>query len=198
MAEPVILKSFPEPEVDMREILRYMGERGEASDELLSTVGEVLSEMLPDFTYNAVMTTCDITVSDSSVSFPFGAAESKNLAKHLEGCEKAVLFAATVGIKTDRHIVKYGATSPLKALAAQAIGAERIEALCDVLCDEIKNECGCETKSRFSPGYGDLSIEFQRTMFSVLDCPRKIGLTLNNSLIMSPTKSVTAIVGLKK
>ena len=49
---------------------------------------------------------------------------------------------------------------------------------------------------RFSPGYGDLPLSLQRDIFRVLDCPRKIGLTLNESLLMSPSKSVTAIVGL--
>ena len=51
-------------------------------------------------------------------------------------------------------------------------------------------------KPRFSPGYGDLPLEMQRDIFRVLDCSRKIGLTLNESLLMSPSKSVTAIVGI--
>jgi len=36
----------------------------------------------------------------------------------------------------------------------------------------------------------------QRDIFAVLDCPRKIGLSLNGSLLMSPSKSVTAIIGI--
>jgi 5-methyltetrahydrofolate--homocysteine methyltransferase len=31
-----------------------------------------------------------------------------------------------------------------------------------------------------------------------LDCNRKIGLTLNDSLLMSPSKSVTALIGVAK
>jgi len=50
-------------------------------------------------------------------------------------------------------------------------------------------------KPRFSPGYGDLPLETQREIFDVLDCSRRIGLMLNDSLLMSPTKSVTAFVG---
>ena len=33
--------------------------------------------------------------------------------------------------------------------------------------------------------------------FFYVDCPAKIGVTLNDSLLMSPTKSVTAMVGMK-
>ena len=43
---------------------------------------------------------------------------------------------------------------------------------------------------------GDVPLAVQRDIFSVLDCPRQIGLSLNDSLLMSPSKSVTAFVGL--
>ena len=111
-----------------------------------------------------------------------------------------VLFGASIGIEIDRLIAKYSRVSPLKALVFQAIGAERIERLCDEFSRDIAKEKGLEGKTcrpRFSPGYGDLPIEMQREIFKVLDCQRKIGLTLNASMIMSPTKSVTAIIGVK-
>ena len=77
----------------------------------------------------------------------------------------------------------------------QAIGAERIESLCDAFCAEREAE-GLRLRPRFSPGYGDLPLELQRDLFRGLDCSRKIGLTLNESLLMSPSKSVTAIAGI--
>lgn len=55
---------------------------------------------------------------------------------------------------------------------------------------------GGDTRPRFSPGYGDLPLALQRDIFHALDCARKIGLTLNDSLMMSPAKSVTAIIGI--
>ena len=78
----------------------------------------------------------------------------------------------------------------------QSIGAERIETLCDAFCKDISSELGVTLKPRFSAGYGDLPLEAQKDIFRVLDCSKKIGLTLNDSLLMSPTKSVTAIVGI--
>ena len=51
--------------------------------------------------------------------------------------------------------------------------------------------------ARFSPGYGDLPLEFQREIFRALDVPRRIGVSLGSSCLMSPSKSVTAIVGIK-
>ena len=92
-------------------------------------------------------------------------------------------------------IAKYGAISPSRAFMLQAIGAERIEALCNKFNSEISAKS--QTAPRFSPGYGDLPIELQREIFLALDCPKRIGLTLNQSLLMSPTKSVTAIIGIR-
>ena len=78
----------------------------------------------------------------------------------------------------------------------QAIGTERIESLCDTFCGEYSKEKNVNLKPRFSPGYGDLSLETQKDIFIILDCPRKIGVTLNESFLMSPSKSVTAFVGI--
>ena len=77
----------------------------------------------------------------------------------------------------------------------QAIGAERIEALCDAFCRAYGEEAG-PCHPRISPGYGDFPLEAQRRLLPLLDGPRRSGLTLNGSLFMSPTKSVTAIVGI--
>ena len=49
---------------------------------------------------------------------------------------------------------------------------------------------------RYSPGYGDLSLESQKQVFALLNPPKYIGVTLNDSLLMSPSKSVTGIIGI--
>ena len=111
------------------------------------------------------------------------------------------MFAATVGVGIDRLITRYSIVSPARSLMLQAIGTERAEALCDLFCREIAEEKareGSVTCPRFSPGYGDLPLELQKDIFAVLDCPRYIGVSLGESLLMSPSKSVTAIVGVRK
>lgn len=178
-----------------REILRYMGCR-EASAEVEALVDACIDECGGAFAARVCYAETDIaSCGDNAVCFEFAEAVSAALAKNIRGCDGAVVFAATVGIEIDRLVAKYGRISPSKAVALQALGAERIEAVCDAFCNELKKKYAV-VRPRFSPGYGDLSLEFQRELFSVLDCPRKIGLTLNDSLLMSPTKSVTAIVGI--
>lgn len=122
------------------------------------------------------------------------------LSRHLQNCPKVILFAATVGLTIDRMIQRYFVTEPAIAVWLNAIGSERVEALCRLFCTELKADYAAEGLvpiERFSPGYGDLPLAFQKDIFTLLDCPRKIGVTLNQSLLMSPEKSVSALVGLR-
>lgn len=193
----ITVKKYEEPQVNIKEIMRYMG-CSKSNDDILTLINECLDEVRGKFTYRVCYDTFDISVSPKSVDFGFVVSESEGLAKNLACCHKALVFAATIGIEIDRLIAKYSRLSPSKALCFQAIGAERIESLCNVFNLEVDREFltkGLYSRPRFSPGYGDLSLDLQRNIFTVLDCPRKIGLSLNESLLMSPSKSVTAIIG---
>jgi cobalamin-dependent methionine synthase I len=53
-------------------------------------------------------------------------------------------------------------------------------------------------RPRYSPGFGDVPLAVQKTFFEILECQKNLALTLNDSLIMSPEKSVTAFVGVYK
>ena len=108
-----------------------------------------------------------------------------------------LVFAATIGFDIDRKITKYSKVDPAKALIFQAIGTERVESLCNAFEEDIKRENGYDLTSRFSPGYADLPLEMQKDLFRVLDCYKNIGVTLNDSLLMSPSKTVTAIIGIQ-
>ena len=88
--------------------------------------------------------------------------------------------------------------NPVYASILQATGAMFIEEVVDVTNSEIKKiaaEQGLKTKPRYSPGYGDVPLQVQKDFFRLLPCTR-IGLTLMDTLIMAPEKSVTAFVGI--
>ena len=67
----------------------------------------------------------------------------------------------------------------------------------DIACEEIRRMLGpgWGLRPRFSPGYGDFPLEYQRELLGVLDAAKRIGLTLTDSLLMAPSKSVTAVIG---
>lgn len=192
----VRVKELSAPRIDRGEILRYMGCRG-GDDEIEALIDRSLSLCSDKLTYRVCYREYDIQRSDGYIDLGFAVTRSRDLAKALDGCHGIVLFAATVGLELDRLIYKYSRTQPSVALCLQAIGAERIEALCNDFCAFL-GERGFSTRPRFSAGYGDLPLSLQRDIFACLECPRHIGLTLNDSLLMSPTKSVTAIVGIEK
>ncbi len=188
------------PAPSRREIMRYMGCREEKT-EINELIDSCISESENIFSYKVAYTELPLEISNDTVKIGSIITDSRDLGKCLLKCDKAIIFAATVGLGIDRFIMKYSRTNPSRALCLQAIGAERIEALCNAFCLEIEKKAKKNKESirpRFSPGYGDLPLELQRDIFKLLDCERRIGLTLNDSLIMSPTKSVTAIIGIYK
>ena len=191
----VITKNYTEPEFNKKEIMRYLGmtQEDKAMTELIC---ECIKECKNAFSYKLCYSVFDINIDCDEITFPFSTIKSNLLAKHIKDAAKAVIFAGTVGIGIDRLIAKYSVIAPSKAVVFQEIGAERIEALCDLFCNELKKEYA-EVKSRFSPGYGDLSLDFQKDILNVLSATKNIGLSLNSGMLMSPTKSVTAIVGIK-
>lgn len=168
-------------------------------DEILGLVDECLTEVREMLQYKVCYAILTTETDSNIISLPCGQIASRNLAKNLSGCDKAIIFAATIGIGIDRLISKYSRLSPAKALCLQAIGAERVEALCNDFCEKMESEFqgkGEKLRPRFSPGYGDLPLETQKMIFSLLDCPKRIGVTLGDTLLMSPSKSVTAFIGI--
>lgn len=188
------------PAVDTREVLRYMGCK-EADAETEALLLDALAECQDVFDQAAVCYT-EIAVDWKNGELFLNGQRTigRDLSKSLSGCERALLFGATVGVGIDRLIARYSRLSPARAVCLGAIGAERVEALCDTFCAEYAKKAelsGEHLRPRFSAGYGDLSLAVQKEWFRILDCPKRIGLSLNESLTMSPSKSVTAIAGIE-
>ncbi len=202
--------------VDTSEVYRYLGYSGKAIgavtdkrvaelvDDACVQMHEVLSPqavyaeypVLTDFAAE-----CSEDVAADRLNFidmGFMTLHSESLAKNLQGCEKVIVFAATIGAQPDRLIQKYSLMNPLMGVVMQAVGAMFIESYCDVLNRELNATYlreGLYARPRFSPGYGDFPLESQKAIFAALRCSQKIGLTLMDTLIMAPSKSVTAVIG---
>jgi hypothetical protein len=197
MNQTISTQNYPEPPISEREILRYAGCK-DADQAVRTLLDSCLKEARGALSYRVCWIELPTTIDEKRCDLQYVTVESEDLAKNLQACSRAALFAATVGVELDRLILKYSRVAPAKALMLQAIGAERIEALCNAFCAELAEKSGCVLRPRFSPGYGDLSLETQRTVFALLGCEKRIGLSLNESLLMSPTKSVTAFVGMRE
>lgn len=146
----------------------------------------------------AVYAVFDLKIEGDLCDLGVLQVRSRDLAAHLAGCKRVILFAATAGAAIDRELQKQSRLSPHRAYELQAEGLREIERFCDALCDAFAKEQRTTLRERFSPGYGDLSLEVQRDIFRVLEPAGHIGLCLSDSCVMSPSKSVTAFVGVEE
>ena len=187
----VFVNYYPQPPLPVKEIMRYAKFGGDA----LPPEAEACLQSLPAVCGRVCWAAFDVAPTPTGLDLGFAKTDSEQLKKNLSGCPKAVLFAATAGVEFDRLVMKYERLSPARALWYQSIGAACVESVCDLFCAETQALFG-KTKPRFSPGYGDLPLEMQTEIFRALQPEKHIGVTLNENLFMTPTKSVTAIVGI--
>lgn len=182
---------------DGQEALRYLGycKRDIPADAVRELMDGCGREVLKVQDLRVVYSVFPLAADGDSLDLGFAKVKSHSLALNLAGCKKFVLFACTAGAGIDRLLAKYNRVSPSNAAAVQAIGAALVEAWCEEICTRLKREYGA-CKPRFSCGYGDLPLTLQRDIFATLSVTKNIGITLSDDCFMTPTKSVTAIVGI--
>ncbi len=127
----------------------------------------------------------------------FGA--SRKLARHLDGCHAAYLVCGTLGTGFDALLRRVSVKSAADTLVLQAVGTAAIEEWMDGIEETIRNELapGETLVRRYSPGYGDFPLSAQRELLGLLDSSRTVGVSLTDTLLMAPSKSVSAVVGVK-
>ena len=180
------------PEISKKEILRYAGAKNDGQyDEIM---GECIKECEGKIAFRLCYKVLPLDINDDVIKIENMTFVSSDLSKCLKGARNVLVFAATLGVGIDRLINKYSKIQPSKALFFQAIGSERIEALLDAFCRDFPKPL----TPRFSAGYGDLSLDVQREIFAHFEITKTIGVTLTDSLMMSPVKSVTAFAGIKE
>lgn len=109
-----------------------------------------------------------------------------------------LVFAATLGTGADHLIGKYNRLQISKAVIMQAAATAMIEEYCDQVCVGLKEDYeadGWYLRPRFSPGYGDFPLDCQSKLLDCLEAGKRIGIKLTDSLLMMPSKSVTAVIG---
>jgi len=130
----------------------------------------------------------------------FAVVKSKNLISHIDGCSHIILTAITLGVGADRLISRKTEISAGVGLLYNCAGSAAAEAYMDILNEELIDkfyEKGYYLTERFSSGYGDFSITHQDDILRALNAPKTIGLTVSEGYLMIPSKSITAVIGLR-
>ena len=128
------------------------------------------------------------------------AARSTWMRTRLKGVE-VVFLCGTIGAEFDAWQRRLSVTSAADALLSQQIGLDAVEKVMDELENEVRKEVegnreqgtGNRLKRRRSPGYGDLPLELSREIINCLDATKKIGVSITESNLLVPSKSVTAV-----
>ena len=202
-------------ELNRKECLRYLGCNQEKAENILNGTEaqdisrlidecekEILAAAEPRYVYRVfdIEQECD-NISSNSVHLKGTDFElpGNSIKEHLSGCEKAVFVAATISLGVDRLIGKAQHQDMTKAVITDSLASVAIEQLCDEVEKIIKRAYSDYYQTfRFGIGYGDLPITMQSKFIKLLNADKVIGLNVNKSCMLIPTKSVTAIIGLSK
>lgn len=192
-------------DIPVKEVKRYMGYHGinEIAPDMQERIDKAIDQVSSQSHPRLLIKEFRITVSDKTVVIHAEneevTLESESLCRNLSGCKRALLLAATIGPSCDMLVRRASVKSAVDAAVYQAAGAAAIEAFLDSENDRLKKEYEADDlylRPRFSPGYGDLKLDHQKDWFRLLDISKQIGIELTDSLLMMPTKSVTAIIGI--
>ncbi len=187
--------------INQKEALRYLKYGNNLPDENIQQImneceKKLLSVIKPRYTYKVF----DIKISDKVYLENCTLTLNGNdIKKHLENCSKAVLMAVTLSADTDKFIRNSQISNMTEAVILDSMASVCTEQLCDEVEEEIhKNFPQYFHTWRYSAGYGDFPISIQSDFLDVLDAQKRIGLCVTSSNILTPKKSVTAVIGLSE
>lgn len=188
--------------LDFDECSRYLGYKGIKPDanifEMMKECEEQLVKMaVPRFLYKCF----DISKYENGILIKNTdiVLTGESICTHLNGCTRIAIIAATLSVQTDRLIRKYSAYDMTKAVIIDALATVAIEQLCDNIELVVKEkEAVKDLTSRFGFGYGDLPIQLENDVLSLINATKEIGLCISDSYVLMPQKSVLCIVGLGK
>lgn len=192
------MKKIELEKIDRRELLRYLGYNGvEKVDENIEREIEYSSGALLDALNVRYIYVCR-TISEIEKA---GLLEGEDIKKHLFGCDSVIVLALTIGGEVENIIRASYAFDALRPVVLDACASVAVEMAADKCTDELKKEYEKQSlylTDRFSPGYGDFPIEKQHILLNIVDASRKIGLCATKSSILTPRKSITALIGVSQ
>ena len=188
----------------LTDALRYMRVPVDArdNDELrgtLQTVQDAFESLEKFVTPRCVWGKFDIVHFDGGFKIAGSDFYSRDLSRLTARSNQCFLIAATLGSEVDRQIILAQKCDMLYGLALDACASVKIDSFCDAFVKTniapVLNKHEFLT-SRFSPGYGDAPLKLNEDIIVILNAHKNIGLSITNSYMMTPVKSITAVIGI--
>lgn len=187
-------------DLDYKEAARYLGYgQHEIDDKTLELMTQCESAILSDTRPKGIYRVFDITERQNGI-YVEGTnivLTGMSIRQHLKNCTKAALMAVTLSDAADRMIRTFQITDMAKAVIMDSMASVAVEQACNHLEKTISKDLPEMYQTfRFGLGYGDLPIKLQKEFITILNADIIIGLHVNESSMLIPTKSVTAVIGL--
>jgi cobalamin-dependent methionine synthase-like protein len=189
-------------EVSRPMVLLRLGYRRPAQvpEKISSLIDEIMEKGRLLLRPRAIYGTFDASTPEPEQSLIGGTlrTSSRSLRERLQGCRRAVVFAATIGpevetwchdLLQDGQMTRGLLADAFASSAAIALGLEVEKIAAAVLAAE-----NLSATRRFAPGYGDWSLGDQAPLCALLDVGR-IGITLTEDFLMLPAKSISGVIG---
>ena len=186
-------------ELNVSEALRYLGVRGAPDPPLLSQLSAAADRLARAAPPRWVWRAYPLAFGPEGPARGGAgrAPPGEMAARMLGGCAQAAVLICTLGAAFEALLRAEQARGMARAALLDACGSAWVEAGCDEAQAEISARFpGLHPTDRFSPGYGDLPLSLQRDICGALDAPRRLGVQVTDSLLLNPSKTVTAVIGL--
>ena len=187
--------------INEAELLRYAG-LGKKTDFAPDLVAEACEEVLLLSRVRGVWREFDYDASSKTICAPSPLTlRGEKIGAHLANCERVIVLCVTIGEEVETAISDhFAAKNYTLPLLMDAAATTAVEQAADGLEKAVRVEAkkrGFAMRFRFSPGYGDWPLEQQKEVLA-LSGGESIGVTLTESLMLMPRKSVTAVIGLTR
>lgn len=183
--------------INKKDVYRYLGFQGNNVDEVTQTQVEEMATLLDSvvdvrYTSKVFALQKDSTFLEGT-TLTLQGEQVKLLLKESHHC---ILMAITVGHKVDQKIRELQIRDMANAVVFDACASSLVEEYCNQLEKNLLEEHPNQFfTDRFSPGYGDLPLDTQRPLCTILQTQKTMGMSLSQTHLMSPKKSITALVG---
>ena len=188
-------------ELDRAEIMRWLHMTEDSAPELQAMLDTCIADLCRAVKPRTVWRLLPVTHTESGVTLGALPLGGRDIAKHLAGCDNAILLAATLSSAADDLIRRAEHSDLMRAVMLDSAAGAAVEHVCNTLENDLRARFSAEypyLTERFSAGYGDFPLSQQRDLIAMLDAPRKIGLTVTQNQMLLPLKSVTAVIGLSQ
>lgn len=186
---------MPKPSI-LSEALRYVGitnpnpETEQRARRMMALAGEKCPP-------RHVLRVFDISWEDEAPTLASIPLPGNTARLMLDGCDRAALLVCTLGAAFEREAEAFRHRDAADMLLFDGCGSALVEQGCDDAACMLQNTLpGVFLTDRFSPGYGDLPLTLQQPILAATDAARRLGVTANESSLLIPQKTVTAIIGL--